>query len=263
MDEVIFVVPGRMLGEFEETFLLCEDLGINARIAVGMFPHLIAKAQLEEFQGRPLLTFTTTSTNTLALGLKRLLDLSAGLALLLLLGLPGLAIALAIKLDSEGPVLFSQVRSGLHGRQFRMHKFRSMVADAESRRDQLESVNEMDGPVFKIRDDPRITRVGRLLRRTSLDELPQVLNIIKGDMSLVGPRPPIPAEVERYQRWQRRRLSMKPGITCLWQVSGRNQVDFEEWMRLDLRYIDSWSLWLDFKILILTIPAVLTGRGAR
>ena len=212
VDEVIFVVPGRMLGEFEEAFLLCEDLGINARIAVGMFPHLIAKAQLEVFQGRPLLTFTTTSTNTVALALKRVLDLSVGLLLVLVLGIPALLIALAIKLDSPGPVLFTQIRSGLHGRRFRMHKFRSMVADAESRREKLESINEMDGPVFKIRRDPRVTRVGRLLRRTSLDELPQILNIIKGDMSLVGPRPPIPSEVEKYHRWQRRRLSMKPGV---------------------------------------------------
>ena len=262
VDEVIFVVPGRMLGEFEESFLLCEDLGINARIAVGMFPHLIAKAHLEEFQGRPLLTFTTTSTNTFALALKRLLDLAMGSILFLILAIPGAVIAAAIKLDSPGPVLFEQVRSGLHGRRFRMYKFRSMVQDAESRRRQLEEENEMDGPVFKIKRDPRITRVGRLLRRTSLDELPQILNIIKGDMSLVGPRPPIPAEVEKYRRWQRRRLSMKPGVTCLWQVSGRNQIDFEEWMRLDLRYIDSWSLWLDLKILLRTIPAVLMGRGA-
>ncbi|MGD8375002.1 MAG: sugar transferase [Acidobacteriota bacterium] len=262
VDEVIFVVPGRMLGEFEESFLLCEDLGINARIAVGMFPHLIAKAQLEEFQGRPLLTFTTTSTNTFALALKRLFDLTVGLLLFAVLLIPGLLIALAIKLDSRGPVLFAQVRSGLHGRRFRMYKFRSMVQDAEARRAELEARNEMDGPVFKMRRDPRVTRVGRLLRRTSLDELPQILNIILGDMSLVGPRPPIPAEVNRYRRWQRRRLSMKPGVTCLWQVSGRNQVDFEEWMRLDLRYIDSWSLWLDLKILMRTIPAVLTGRGA-
>jgi exopolysaccharide biosynthesis polyprenyl glycosylphosphotransferase len=262
VDEVIFVVPGRMLGEFEEAFLLCEDLGVNARIAVEMFPHLIARAQLEEFQGRPLLTFTTTSTNALALAVKRLIDLTAGMALFLIFLVPGLALAAAIKLDSPGPVLFTQVRSGLHGRRFRMYKFRSMVAGAEAQRDRLQARNEMEGPVFKMRRDPRVTRVGRLLRRTSLDELPQLLNIIKGDMSLVGPRPPIPAEVEKYARWQRRRLSMKPGVTCLWQVSGRNEVDFEEWMRLDLRYIDSWSLWLDLKILLRTIPAVLSGRGA-
>ena len=262
VDEVIFVVPGRMLGEFEEAFLLCEDLGINARIAVGMFPHLIARAHLEDFQGRPLLTFTTTSTNSLALAAKRLIDLIVGIALFAVLFVPGLLIALLIKLDSRGPVLFSQVRSGLQGRRFRMHKFRSMVADAEARRAEVEDLNEMDGPVFKIKNDPRVTRMGRVLRKTSLDELPQLLNIIKGEMSLVGPRPPIPSEVEDYHRWQRRRLSMKPGITCLWQVSGRNRIDFEEWMKLDLRYIDTWSLWLDFKILLRTIPAVLIGRGA-
>jgi exopolysaccharide biosynthesis polyprenyl glycosylphosphotransferase len=262
VDEVLFAVPSARLGEFEEAFLLCEDLGINARISVGVFPHLIAHVQLEQFQGRPLLTFTTTSTNALGVALKRLLDLAVGL-LLFVICLPlGLLVAALIKLDSEGPVLFTQVRSGLHGRRFRMFKFRSMVADAERRQQDLRGLNEMDGPVFKIKADPRVTRIGRILRRTSLDELPQVLNIIKGDMSLVGPRPPIPSEVVGYQRWQRRRLSMKPGITCLWQVSGRNRIDFEEWMRLDLKYIDTWSLWLDLKILARTIPAVLTGRGA-
>jgi len=255
VDEVIFVIPGRTPDEFEDAFLLCEDLGVDARVVVGVFPHVIARARLEEFEGVPLLTFSTAPRDTLALTVKRTLDLAAGLLLFALGLVPGILIAIWIKLDSRGPALFSQERVGLHGRTFRMFKFRSMVADAEERRGDLQADNEMRGPVFKIRDDARVTRAGRWLRRTSLDELPQILNILRGEMSLVGPRPPIPREVEQYKR-------MKPGITCLWQVSGRNRIDFEEWMRLDLKYIDTWSLWLDFKILLRTIPAVLSGRGA-
>jgi len=159
-------------------------------------------------------------------------------------------------------VLFRQRRCGLNGRIFTLFKFRTMVADAEERIGEVAHLNEMKGPVFKVRRDPRVTGVGRWLRRFSLDELPQLWNVLRGDMSLVGPRPPIPEEVARYERWQRRRLSMKPGLTCLWQVRGRNQIDFEEWMRLDLEYIDNWSPWLDLKILARTVPVVLSGRGA-
>jgi len=182
----------------------------------------------------------------------------------LVLGAPAFAaIALAIKLESPGPVFFRQRRIGLNGREFWMWKFRSMCHDAEARRAELERHNEMDGPVFKMSQDPRVTRVGRLLRRTSLDEFPQFWNVLRGRMSVVGPRPPLPEEVRRYKRWQRRRLSVKPGLTCLWQVRGRNQLDFAEWMALDLHYIDTWSLWGDLKIVLMTIPAILMGRGAR
>ncbi len=261
VDEVLIARSSGTPEEMEDVFLLCEDLGITARLAVGGFPHVIARAHMEEFQGRMLLTFTT-QPGTLALALKRLVDLLAGSMLLAVCAVPGLIIALLIKLESRGPVLYVQERIGLHGRRFRMLKFRSMVVDAEGRRTDLHALNEMDGPVFKMRADPRVTAIGWFLRRTSLDELPQLLNVLRGHMALVGPRPPLPEEVAHYRRWQRRRLSMKPGITCLWQVSGRNQVDFEEWMRLDLKYIDSWSLWLDLKILLRTIPAVLLGRGA-
>jgi exopolysaccharide biosynthesis polyprenyl glycosylphosphotransferase len=261
VDEVLIAASGRTPEEMEDVFLLCEDLGVTARLAVGGFPHVIARARMEEFQGRMLLTFTT-QPGTLALALKRLADLLVGSLLLAVCAVPGLLIALLIKLESRGPVLFVQERMGLHGRRFRMPKFRSMVVDAEGRRTDLHALNEMDGPVFKMRADPRVTTIGWFLRRTSLDELPQLLSVLRGHMALVGPRPPLPEEVSHYRRWQRRRLSMKPGITCLWQVSGRNQVDFEEWMRLDLRYIDTWSLWLDLKILLRTIPAVLSGRGA-
>ena len=181
---------------------------------------------------------------------------------LLVLAAPLFAlIALLIKTTSKGPVIFRQVRCGLGGREFAFYKFRSMVENAEAAQSQLQHLNEMSGPVFKIGKDPRCTPVGRFLRKFSLDELPQFINILKGDMSFVGPRPPLPQEVEDYERWQRRRLRMKPGLTCLWQVRGRNEIDFDEWMRLDLQYIDTWSLLLDIKIVLKTIPIVLLGKG--
>ena len=166
------------------------------------------------------------------------------------------------KLESPGPVFFRQVRVGKNGRPFRMYKFRSMHIDAEARLESLRAQNEASGPVFKMKNDPRVTRVGRFIRRTSIDELPQFLNVLFGEMSVVGPRPPVPAEVRQYQRWQRRRLSVKPGITCTWQVSGRSNISFDQWMKLDLEYIDTWSLWQDIRICFRTVPAVLLSRGA-
>jgi exopolysaccharide biosynthesis polyprenyl glycosylphosphotransferase len=228
-----------------------------------LFPHTRARVELEELDGVPLLSFATTPTNPLQLMLKRVLDIALA-SFLLLIGMPiaGM-IALTIKLTSGGgSVLFRQTRCGLNGRSFTLYKFRTMVEGAEERRRELMHLNEMDGPVFKLRSDPRVTRLGRLLRRFSLDELPQLWNVLRGDMSLVGPRPPIPEEVAQYQRWQRRRLAMKPGLTCLWQISGRNDLDFDRWMQLDLEYIDSWSPLLDLKILLKTVPVVLSGRGA-
>jgi lipopolysaccharide/colanic/teichoic acid biosynthesis glycosyltransferase len=181
----------------------------------------------------------------------------------LLIALPVLLVVwIAIRLGEGGAVLFRQRRCGLNGRVFTLYKFRTMVEGAEERLEEVAHLNEMNGPVFKSSRDPRITWLGRWLRRFSLDELPQLWNVLKGDMSLVGPRPPIPEEVARYERWQRRRLAMKPGLTCLWQIRGRNEIDFEEWMRLDLEYIDNWSPWLDLKILLRTVPVVLSGRGA-
>ncbi|MGB7624059.1 MAG: sugar transferase, partial [Terriglobia bacterium] len=164
---------------------------------------------------------------------------------------------------SRGPVIFRQTRCGLGGRQFTLYKFRSMVEGAEAQRSELEALNELDGPVFKVSNDPRCTPLGRLLRKLSIDELPQLVNILKGDMSFVGPRPPLPSEVAKYVRWQRRRLRMRPGLTCLWILEGRNNLNFERWMQLDLEYIDNWSVFLDFKILLKTIPIVLSTRGAR
>jgi len=220
--------------------------------------------ELTEFDGFPLLSFSTTPTNEALMFVRRILDVVLASIMLLIAGpLFMLPTAILIKLTSPGPVLFRQKRCGLNGRQFVMYKFRSMVDNAEQLRVELEALNEMDGPVFKSSSDPRITTIGKLIRRRSIDELPQLFNVLRGDMSLVGPRPPLPAEVARYERWQRRRLSMKPGMTCLWQISGRNEVSFEDWMKLDLTYIDNWSLLLDLKILLKTVPVVLLGRGAK
>ena len=169
--------------------------------------------------------------------------------------------AVLINRRSPGPVFFAQERVGLGKRRFLLYKFRTMVPDAEMQQASLEELNEVSGPVFKIKDDPRITSLGKFLRKTSLDELPQLFNVLRGEMSLVGPRPPLPKEVIKYQPWQHRKLSVRPGVTCLWQVSGRNDIDFENWMRLDLEYIDNWSLWLDAKILAKTVPTVVKGSG--
>ena len=262
VDDVIFAVHRRELDRLEDLFLSLQEQGIRTRFAMDLFPHTRAQVQLEELDGMPLLSFATTPTSQLQLMAKRLLDVTvAGLLMLIALPIVGM-IALAIKLTSGGNVLFRQTRCGLNGRFFTLYKFRTMVEDAEERRRELLHLNEMNGPVFKLRSDPRVTAFGRFLRRFSLDELPQLWNVLRGDMSLVGPRPPIPEEVAKYQRWQRRRLAMKPGLTCLWQVSGRNDLDFDRWMQLDLEYIDSWTPLLDLKILLKTIPAVLSGKGA-
>jgi exopolysaccharide biosynthesis polyprenyl glycosylphosphotransferase len=263
VDDVIFAVHRRELDRLEDLFLSLQEQGIRTRFAMDLFPHTRARVELEELDGVPLLSFATTPTNPLQLMLKRVLDVALA-SFLLLIGMPiaGM-IALTIKLTSGGgSVLFRQTRCGLNGRSFTLYKFRTMVEGAEERRRDLMHLNEMDGPVFKLRSDPRVTRLGRLLRRFSLDELPQLWNVLRGDMSLVGPRPPIPEEVAQYKRWQRRRLAMKPGLTCLWQISGRNDLDFDRWMQLDLEYIDSWSPLLDLKILLKTVPVVLSGRGA-
>ena len=263
IDEVIFVIEKGKLGDYENALLVAERHGVRAHVSLDIFPHVLARPVLEELDGVPLLTFTTTPSNPAQLVVKRAVDLGLSL-LLFLLTLPIQALAaLAIKLTSPGPSFFRQVRCGLNGRHFTLVKFRTMEAGAEERLSEIAHLNEMSGPVFKAAQDPRLTLVGRLLRRLSIDELPQLWNVIVGDMSLVGPRPPLPEEVSRYEPWQRRRLSMKPGLTCLWQVSGRSELDFDRWMALDLKYIDTWSPLLDFKILLKTVPAVLSGKGAR
>jgi len=263
IDEVIFVIEKGKLGDYENALLVAERHGVRAHVSLDIFPHVLARPVLEELDGVPLLTFTTTPSNPAQLVVKRAVDLGLSL-LLFLLTLPIQALAaLAIKVTSPGPSFFRQVRCGLNGRHFTLVKFRTMETKAEERLLEIAHLNEMTGPVFKAARDPRLTPVGRLLRRLSIDELPQLWNVIVGDMSLVGPRPPLPEEVSRYEPWQRRRLSMKPGLTCLWQVSGRSELDFDRWMALDLKYIDTWSPLLDFKILLKTVPAVLSGKGAR
>lgn len=262
VDDVLFCVSRRDLDQMEDLFLALHEQGIRTRFTLNLFPHTRAKARLEELDGVPLMTFSTSPERLLPMMLKRLIDVALSTSMLVL-SFPVVAfIALLIKATAGGEVLYRQTRCGLNGRKFTLYKFRTMVADAEEKQRELLHLNEMDGPVFKLKEDPRVTSVGRFLRRFSLDELPQLWNVLRGDMSLVGPRPPIPSEVALYQRWQRRRLSMKPGLTCLWQISGRNQIDFDRWMQLDLEYIDSWSPWLDMKILLKTVPAVLSGRGA-
>jgi exopolysaccharide biosynthesis polyprenyl glycosylphosphotransferase len=228
-----------------------------------LFATRIATRSVEDLDGIPLLTLSTTPSDSLALAAKRAFDLFEAAVALLVLAPVFLVVAVAIRLESPGPIFFRQRRVGVYGREFNLYKFRSMYQDAEARLESLRARNEVSGPVFKMRDDPRVTRVGRFIRRASIDELPQFWNVLRGEMSVVGPRPPLPSEVKQYERWQLRRLSVKPGITCTWQVSGRSQISFEQWMELDLRYIDSWSLWQDVKILARTIPAVLTGRGAQ
>ena len=262
IDEVIVACPRSMLSAIAPAIATCAAVGVPVTMLSDVFGDLMPRPRVAQFGMHPALSFGVVHHSPSALFFKRVMDVICASALLLLLS-PVLAIAaIASKLDSKGPVLFRQKRCGLNGRHFDVLKLRSMHVDAEKRRAELVALNEMDGPVFKIRNDPRITRVGRLLRRLSIDELPQLWNVVRGEMSLVGPRPPIPGEVDEYDVAQRRRLSMRPGITCLWQVEGRNTIGFTEWVRLDLKYIDRWSLLLDLKILLRTLPAVVKGTGA-
>ena len=263
VDEVIFVIEKGKLPEYEDALLVAERHGVRAHVSLDIFPHVLARPVLEELDGIPLLSFTTTPSNPGQLVAKRVIDLTLALVLFLVTLPIQILAALAILLTSGFPILFRQVRCGLNGRHFTLPKFRTMEPGSEERLSEVSHLNEMTGPVFKVRRDPRMTAVGKILRRLSIDELPQLWNVIVGDMSLVGPRPPLPEEVSHYEPWQRRRLSMKPGLTCLWQVSGRSEVDFDRWMALDLKYIDTWSPLLDLKILLKTVPAVLSGRGAR
>jgi exopolysaccharide biosynthesis polyprenyl glycosylphosphotransferase len=240
----------------------CKLQGVSVEILLDDFSSLINSSRLVYGMGVPRLLISSIPHTNVALVWKRLTDIVIS-ALALIICLPIFAaIAIAIKLDDGGPVFFAQVRVGLRGKKFFMYKFRSMCVDAEQKRKELLHLNEMSGPVFKLKHDPRVTRVGRFIRRTSLDELPQLWNVLKGDMSLVGPRPPLPYEVDQYDYPHRRRLSVKPGLTCLWQISGRNNIDFDRWMDLDMAYIDNWSYLNDLKIIAKTIPAILKRTGA-
>ncbi len=264
VDEVVLALPIRSF-YFEASRIaeLCEEQGIINRVLSSLFDLKLARSRTEEFEGEFLITHYTGGIEGWPAIAKRVFDFWASLALLLLLS-PVLAVAaLLIKLTSPGPVFFKQKRLGLNKREFLIYKFRTMIPDAEKKQREIEHMNEVSGPVFKIKNDPRITPVGRFLRKTSIDELPQLINVLKGDMSLVGPRPlPLRDYVGFDKDWQRRRFSIRPGITCLWQVNGRSSIGFEQWMELDMQYIDKWSLWLDMRILLKTIPAVLRGSGA-
>ncbi|MEL7370377.1 MAG: sugar transferase [Myxococcota bacterium] len=264
VDEVLFASPNMDDETLANALHACDERGVDVLLPLPPSIPQRSRIELNMIDGfdTPLLGLRRTPTSEVGLALKRLMDILVSGIMLLLASPVMLVTAIIIKLTSDGPIFFQQERSGRQGRRFTMFKFRSMVVDAEARKKELAHLNEMSGPVFKITRDPRVTRIGQIIRKTSIDELPQLFNILRGDMSLVGPRPPLPSEVDQYQPWQRRRLSVKPGLTGLWQVSGRNNVDFEEWMAMDLRYIDDWSLWLDMKIILRTVPAVLFRAGA-
>jgi exopolysaccharide biosynthesis polyprenyl glycosylphosphotransferase len=264
IDEVAIYLPLRSLySNASQLAGLFEQHGIIMRLDSDVFNFKIAKARTDVFDGDSQITARGGGPDGWAVFSKRSLDLVVASVLLFLLSPIFLITALLIKLNSKGPIFFGQKRVGLNKRQFVMYKFRTMVPDAEKMQEQLVHLNEMTGPVFKIKNDPRITRIGRILRKTSIDELPQLLNVLIGDMSLVGPRAMSVRDYQFFNEdWQRRRFSVRPGITCLWQITGRNSISFEQWMELDMEYIDRWSLWLDLKILVQTIPAVLKGSGA-
>jgi exopolysaccharide biosynthesis polyprenyl glycosylphosphotransferase len=264
IDEVFIALPIKsQYSQIESAITTLEEQGIPVHLLSDLFPHKLARSRAWEFEGTPLLSLHSAPSVTWKTEVKRLVDIMASASLLALLFPLLTLVAVAIKLDSRGPVFFIQDRIGFNKRRFRMLKFRTMRRDAEARMKEIEHLNEKSGPIFKIRNDPRITRLGRWLRRASIDELPQLVNVLLGDMSIVGPRPlAVRDALKMEEAWQKRRFSVKPGLTCLWQVSGRSNLSFEQWMQLDLEYIDRWSLVLDWSILLRTIPAILTARGA-
>lgn len=263
IDEVIFTDAVSVMPQVEELILACSDQGVRTTIAADLFSIGLIRSEISHFCGIPLIHFQTPPGDSWLLVLKRVLDIILSAVALVVLSPLFFALAVGVK-TTPGPILFRQTRVGLNGRLFQMLKFRSMYEGSDAGKDGLRQHNEMKGPVFKMANDPRVTRFGRILRRFSLDELPQLYNVLVGEMSLVGPRPPVPGEVSLYERRSRRRLSMRPGLTCTWQVSGRNEIsDFEQWVKLDLEYIDNWSLIGDLWLLMRTVPAVLIGRGAR
>jgi len=264
VDEVIVALPLRRRRDLIEKIVeACEEQGIMVRVRTDLFDLRVARPQVDTIDGVPVVTIRSGPDDGWQLVLKRVIDILGSAALLLLLAPLLLLVALLIRLDSPGPVLFMQERVGLNRRRFKLLKFRTMVQEADKKQELFEALNEADGPVFKIKNDPRVTRLGRVLRQFSIDELPQLINVLKGEMSLVGPRPLPLRDVKLIDaQWHKRRFSVKPGLTCLWQVNGRSDVSFERWVRMDLEYIDTWSLSLDLKILLKTIPVVFRGSGA-
>jgi exopolysaccharide biosynthesis polyprenyl glycosylphosphotransferase len=262
VDEVIYCMNEINQKEIQSLIYACEEIGVSFRMQSHLWNVTGTKSKLTYFDEIPFFTFQNTPTDYMALQLKWMLDYVFAFLTLLLFAPVMLVVIIMIKSSSSGPTFFKQMRVGLRGRKFYLYKFRTMVQNAEEMKDQLEEMNEVDGPVFKIKDDPRITKIGKFLRKTGLDELPQFYNVLRGDMSIVGPRPPIPEEVSKYERWQLRRLSMKPGLTCIWQIMpNRNNIPFNQWMKLDLQYIDTWSPKLDLMLFLKTIKTVLTAEG--
>jgi exopolysaccharide biosynthesis polyprenyl glycosylphosphotransferase len=262
IDEVIYCKSQIDEEKIRTLIDLCEEIGVTFRLQSELSPISETNAHLTHFENIPFLTFMNTPKNSFALAWKSFSEFWISFIILFLLSPILLLIAILIKITSKGPVIFKQERVGLRGRKFYIYKFRTMIQNAEELKQSLLDKNESDGPTFKIKTDPRITVIGKFLRKTGLDELPQLFNVLKGEMSLIGPRPPLPEEVERYERWQLRRLSMKPGITCTWQIiPNRNEVVFEKWMNLDIQYIESWSIKKDFLLFFKTIRTVFSGTG--
>lgn len=262
VDEVIYACDYDTVKDVKYIMDSCREVGVTFRLYSPFMNMMTSNAHVHYFDTQAVLTVSNTPDDFIKMTTKRIIDiLISGLAILVLFPVY-LIIALLIKIDSKGPIFFSQKRVGLRGRHFNVHKFRTMIVNAEELKSKLMEHNEMDGPVFKMTHDPRITKLGRCLRKVSLDELPQFFNVLMGDMSIVGPRPPVPSEVEQYERWQLRRLSMRPGITCLWQIApSRNDISFDDWMKMDMEYIDNWSLRLDFVIFLKTIRTVFRADG--
>ncbi len=248
--------------EMQECIRVLERFGVPFALPACGFRFGRARPEFERAVADGYIHYLSVRHKPVQLALKRLIDVAASAVALAMLSPLMFTVGALIKLTSRGDILFKQERVGRHGRPFFMLKFRSMVVNAEELKAKLMALNEQTGPVFKMKHDPRITRVGRFIRKFSIDELPQLINVLRGEMSIVGPRPPVPSEVAKYEAWQRRRLSVRPGLTCVWQVSGRNEISFEEWMYLDMQYIDHWSLAQDFELILKTVPVVLTGRGA-
>lgn len=261
IDEVIYTESGFERERITRLIYSCLEIGVMFRMSSQLLNIARTKSSIQYLDEMPFFTFQNTPNSYISLKIKTIFDFIFSLLAIISLSWLFIIIAILVKIDSKGPIIFKQTRVGLRGREFQLYKFRSMIPDAEDLLEKLKNKDEQSGPVFKMKDDPRITPIGKFLRKTSLDELPQFFNVIKGDMSVVGPRPPIPAEVAQYERWQLRRLSMKPGITCIWQVSGRNNIPFERWMKLDLQYIDTWSLRLDFMIILKTIKTIIKRDG--
>ncbi|MDY0044507.1 MAG: sugar transferase [Syntrophales bacterium] len=264
VDEIFITLPIKSFySQIQDIIRTAQKVGVEVKIPVDLFDTGFAQSTISHLGDVPFFEMYTSPKLNFQLFFKRMVDIVVSLLLLVILSPLFALISILIKVTSpDGSIFFTQNRVGYNGRLFKFLKFRTMIPNAESMKKDLIEKNEMDGPVFKIKDDPRVTGLGRFLRKTSLDELPQLINVLAGEMSLVGPRPPLPTEVNEYDLQYRRRLSMKPGITCLWQVNGRNNIPFEKWMELDMQYIDEWSLWLDFKIMMKTIPAVLERSGA-